>query len=565
MAPEKTVNANHLSSNVKEPSVASGAAVQLCTEENSPTESQSNAHGEEQTHEYISGIKLVIVATGIALALFLVLIDTIIISTAIPRITDEFKSLEDVGWYASAYQFGGAIPLPLAGNIYTRFKLKWSFLMFFLVFEFGSVLCGAARSSTMLTVGRAIAGVGCSGILSGAITILSACVPLEKRASLLGFTVGSGQIGLAVGPLIGGAFTTYATWRWCFYINLPVGVLVAIAVSFIHIPEQLPKERALHVFAKLHHYLDLIGFILFAPAVLQLLLALQYGGDKYAWNSSQVIGLFVGSAATFLVWFLWNYYKGDDALIPQSMLHSRIVLVSGMFQGLWCSTIYIVLYYLPIYFQAVNNASAFQSGVYYLPTVVLQLFGSALAGAIITKTGYLVPVGLVATVLGATGCGLYSLLRPGTHAGWWVGFQLISGTGFGLGLYLTLLAVPAEQLPSAIAFVIFLQSLGPSIFLTLSNIIFLQSLRSQISQNLSSADAAAIINSGATQFRAITAPHDLAAVLTAYAVSIGRVCYLAAAIASICAILCWGLGWSNFGASKKSTTGSNTISVEGKV
>ena len=167
-----------------------------------------------------------------------------------------------------------------------------------------------------------------------------------------------------------------------FYVNLPVGAVVALMIIFVHIPEQIPKEKALTVLLKLHSYLDLIGFALFAPAVLQLLLALQYGGNALAWDSSQVIGLFVGSAVTFAVWMLWNRHRGDNALLPHSMLRSRIVWTSGIFQAFFVSAVYGVAYYLPIYFQSINDASAFLSGVYLLPTILPELAASASAGPI---------------------------------------------------------------------------------------------------------------------------------------------------------------------------------------
>ncbi|XXG96274.1 hypothetical protein Hte_002555 [Hypoxylon texense] len=473
--------------------------------------------------------------------------DNVVVTKAIPRITDEFNSLADVGWYASAYQFGSAAPQPLAGKIYTHFKLKWSFLAFFAVFELGSIICGAAVSSVMLIVGRAVAGLGAAGIINGAIIIISGCAPLEKRAGLIGLTVGFGQLGLVIGPLIGGAFTSYSTWRWCFYINLPIGAVAALAIILVHIPEQIPKARAITVLSKLHHHLDLLGFVLFAPAVLMLLLALQYGGNAFAWNSSQVIGLFVGSVANFAVWLLWNRYKGDDALLPHSMIRRRTVWTAGIYQALFLSALYGATYYLPIYFQAINDAPAILSGVYLLPTILPELFAAAAAGAILMKVGYVIPPILVASILVSTGSGLYSLLRPGSPTGWWVGFQLIAGVGSGLGLNLAIVAVQAavtgEELSSAMAFVVFTQSLGPAIFLALSNVIFVESLKAELPRQAPGADAAAIIQAGATRFRALVGERDLSAVLVAYANSIDRVFYLVASVAAACAVVVWGMGW----------------------
>ena len=158
---------------------------------------------------FITGIPLYLVNLSITLAAALLFLDTAIIATAIPRITDEFNSLPDVGWYGSAYQLGSAAFLPLSGKIFTHFSTKWSFLGFFAFFEFGSLLCGAAQNSVMLIVGRAIAGAGGSGLISGALTIIASCLPLDKRAAWTGVLMGFSQMGVVLGPILGGALTEY--------------------------------------------------------------------------------------------------------------------------------------------------------------------------------------------------------------------------------------------------------------------------------------------------------------------------------------------------------------------
>jgi hypothetical protein len=169
-----------------------------------------------------------------------------------------------------------------------------------------------------------------------------------------------------------------------FYMNLPIGAVAAVAIVLLRIPQQTAKPPAMSVLRQLHRHLDLIGFVLFAPALVQLLLALQYGGNRYAWNSSRVIGLFCGSAANFVVWFLWNRHKGDAALLPYTMIGRTAVWASGVYQGLLSAAIYGGIYFLPIYFQAVNAAGPLLSGVYLLPTILPQLVTAASSGLIST-------------------------------------------------------------------------------------------------------------------------------------------------------------------------------------
>lgn len=147
-------------------------------------------------------------------------------------------------------------------------------------------------------------------------------------------------------------------------------------------PEQKTKQSPLVVLSRLHHYLDLVGFALFAPATLQLLLALQYGGTQLPWNSSRVIGLFCGSVGTFVAWFFWNQHKGDDALLPPSMIKQKVVWASGLYQSFMISAVYGATFFLPIYFQAIENATAMLSGVYLLPTILPQLVAAVFSGVL---------------------------------------------------------------------------------------------------------------------------------------------------------------------------------------
>jgi len=328
---------------------------------------------------------------------------------------------------------------------------------------------------------------------------------------------------------------------------VPLGAITIIGLVFIRIPEHTTKPKAVTLLPKLHHYLDLVGFALFAPAVLQLLLALQFGGNKYSWGSSRIIGLFCGSFATFVVWLYWNYRQGDNALLPISMISKRVVWTGGLYYGFLMSAVYGATYFLPIYFQAILHVNALLSGVYLFPTILTQIFMAGLSGPLLMKIGYVIPLSIVSTTLLTIGNGLYSLLQPGSSTGKWVGFQLLAGIGSGTGMQMAIIAVQAAisetELPSAMSFLIFAQSLGPAITLAICNLIFDESLKSQLSDH--QVDATAIIDAGATGFRAIVAPNELHGVLVAYANSIDHVFYFVAAVAAMGAIVLWGMGWQD--------------------
>lgn len=184
--------------------------------------------------------KLLVINLASCIAVLCVALDNTIIATAIPRITDQFKALDDVGWYGSSYLLTTCAFQLLFGKFYANFNVKWVFLIALALFELGSLICGAAPNSLALIVGRAIAGLGSAGIFSGAQIICAYTVPLEKRAIYTGLIGGTYGLAGVIGPLLGGALTDHATWRWCFYINLPCKWY---AFPIIRIIVQTMKQR----------------------------------------------------------------------------------------------------------------------------------------------------------------------------------------------------------------------------------------------------------------------------------------------------------------------------------
>lgn len=224
--------------------------------------------------------------------------------------------------------------------------------------------------------------MGASGLMNGALTIISACVPLTKRPAYLGIIISFGQIGTVLGPLIGGALTQYATWRWCFYINLPVGGIVAVPLILMNIPDRTVKTETKSTIRNTLEKLDLLGFALFAPAAIQLLLALQWGGNTYRWDNSRIIGLFCGAFGTFCVFLAWEYRQGDGAMIPFSAIRQRVVWSACLIQLFYFASMLVTNYYLPIYFQAVRNATPTMSGVYLLPAILSQMLFATVSGVL---------------------------------------------------------------------------------------------------------------------------------------------------------------------------------------
>jgi MFS family permease len=221
----------------------------------------------------------VLLIVAVLLSMFLVALDRTIISTAIPAISNEFNSLNDVGWYGSAYLLTCCAFQLLFGKIYTVFSVRAVFLASTVLFEIGSVICGAAPNSVVFIVGRAICGVGAAGLFAGTIVSIIYIVPLHQRPKIQGLFGALFGIASIVGPLIGGAFTSNVTWRWCFYINLPIGGVAMVVVAlFLKVPDRESTKLPL---AKKIAQLDLGGTAALVPGVVCLLLALQWGGPTY--------------------------------------------------------------------------------------------------------------------------------------------------------------------------------------------------------------------------------------------------------------------------------------------
>ncbi|KAG4417765.1 hypothetical protein IFR04_009053, partial [Cadophora malorum] len=387
------------------------------------TEKEAQAKKDaEEDMQYPHGLKLWIILGALCLAVFLVALDQTIISTAIPKITDRFKSIQDIGWYGSSYLLTATALQPTFGRIYTIFDIKYTFMVAIVIFEIGSLVCATAPTSNALIVGRAIAGMGTGGLFSGAIVILAYCLPLRKRPAAFGLIGGMWGIASVAGPLLGGVFTDEISWRWCFYINLPIGaVSIVVIYFFLRIPRENNPDN-LSVTQRILK-LDLIGASILVPAVICLLLALQWGGSTYPWNNSRIIGLFIGFGLLTIIFVYTQIRLGDRGTLPPRLFKNRNVVCALAFALFFGSGFFAIIFYLAIYFQSVKGSSATKAGIQLLPLLISTVLSSIVTGGLITALGYYVPVMLFCMVLFSIGAGLITTFDTHTPFAQWFGYQ----------------------------------------------------------------------------------------------------------------------------------------------
>ncbi|EXJ84091.1 hypothetical protein A1O3_04758 [Capronia epimyces CBS 606.96] len=495
--------------------------------------------------EYPSGRKLGLLLASVFVSAFLVALDRLIIATAIPRITDDFHSVTDIGWCGSGYFLTQCASQLLFGKIYTFYSVKVTFLTAIFLFEVGSVVCGAAPNSVAFIVGRAIAGLGAAGIYTGAIVSIVYSVPLHKRPVYQGMFGAVSGIASVVGPLLGGAFTTNVTWRWCFYINLPFGGVAMLAILFLL---NIPKRETTNAPAKAKlAQLDVFGTALLVPGSVCLILALQWGGLTYPWNDGRMIALLVLTGVLWSGFGLVQIFLPKTATIPPRIFLQRSIL-AGAFSSL-CngSQLMIFAYYLPVWFQAIQGVSAVHSGIHILPLILSMVVSSLLAGVLVRRVGYYTPFMIAGVCCTSVGAGLLTTLQVHTPEGKWIGYQILYGWGIGFCSQAPNLAaqavLPKHDIPVGTSLMFFSQLLGGAIFISVGQNI----LQSQLLQRLSGLPgftSQTIENGGATSLTNL--PTSIKPiVLKAYNQALRHVFLVGLILACLCMLGAVAMEWQS--------------------
>ncbi|KAB8075726.1 major facilitator superfamily domain-containing protein [Aspergillus leporis] len=532
---------------------------QLEEDSHSTLQKEAPHDGDQQEDEpqYPGKLKLAFIVLSLNLAMFLVGIDNTIISSAIPKITDQFHALGDVGWYASAYLLTNCAFQLIWGKLFTFYVVKWVYLIALFIFELGSLICAVAPNSTALIVGRAIAGVGGGGVGNGSFLLLAYCVPPHQRPTLIGMMGAMYGFAAIAGPLMGGAFTDNVSWRWCFYINLPLGVLPAFIIAFFISPFRGSKKGEVGFMNQLKQ-MDIPGTMCLLPGVICLLLALQWGGSEYPWKDGQIISLFVLAGLLLIGFIVIQYTSGDRATVPGRIFSNRNVWGSSLFGSCVTAGFFMMLYYIPIWLQAIKGASAIKSGVMNLPMLLSYVIFSFMGGVLTSMIGYYMPFAYLTVIFMSIGSGLISTLQVDSGHAKWIGYQVIFGAGVGSGLQTAFAApqcvLPLEDIAIGTAVVIFTENLAAAIFVSVAQNVFSNQLRANIATYAPEVDASAILAGGATDVKNLVPAALYQAVLFAYNKALDQTFYVGVALSCCGALGALGMQWVSVKKKKEDNT-----------
>ena len=391
------------------------------------------------------------------------------------------------------------------------------------LFEVGSAVCGAAPTSTAFIVGRAIAGLGSCGITAGIIVIITDSVPLQKRPMYTGFIGSIFGVSSIIAPLMGGALTDRVSWRWCFYINLPVGAAAVIVIIFLLEATPPPNpSKAMTLWNRLDQ-LDPFGTFTFLAGTVCLILALQWGGTTYPWDDHRIVALFVLFGVLMIAFVAIQIWKHEIASVPPRIIKMRSIAGCVFYALCTGGSMMLIIYYIPIWFQAIKGASAVKSGIMNLPLVLSVVVTAILGGVGVSRLGYSAPFMYASTVLTSIGAGLLTTFSASTGHEKWIGYQALYGLGLGLGMQqpsvVAQTVLERNDVPTGASLMMLCQSLGGAIFVAVGQTAFANTLVENLKQALPDRDgdfARFVLNAGATSLRGVLGDKDLPPVLTAY-------------------------------------------------
>ncbi|MEE4495422.1 MDR family MFS transporter [Streptomyces sp. BE230] len=421
-----------------------------------------------------------IVFATIVLGILLAALDQTIVGTALPTIVSDLGGAAHMSWVVTAYLLAETVATVLVGKFGDLFGRKIVFQLSAIIFITGSFLCGLATNMTLLIVWRGLQGIGAGGLMVTSMALIADVIPLRDRGKYQGAIGAVFGVSTVIGPLLGGLFTDHLTWRWAFYVNVPIAIVVVIAAA-----RTIPSVKAAG-----RPVIDYLGIAMVTVGASSLILATSWGGNEYAWGSPVIIGLFVLGLVA-LAAFCFVEFRAKEPMLPMRLFNNPVFTVCSILSFIVGFAMLGAMIYLPTYLQYVDGDSATLSGVRTLPMVIGLLAASIFSGNVVSKTGHYRIFPIVGSLVMAVG--LFLLSRMGPDSGVWLESLYMLVLGLGIGLCMQVLTIAVQNtvdyadLGTATSGVTFFRTLGSSFGTAVFGTIYANSLGPNLKDGVAAA------------------------------------------------------------------------------
>ncbi|KAK6464182.1 major facilitator superfamily domain-containing protein [Scheffersomyces coipomensis] len=456
---------------------------------------ESNAgDGTRREEQYMTGYKLVICIVSLLLSMFLTSIDQTIVVTIISEIGNKFDAFDKINWLSSGFLLAICVVTTIWGRISIIVGRKLTLSIAIIIFEVGSLICALSTNMNMLIGGRVLAGIGGGGIQSLVYAIISEILPVQRRTFgmiLIALTFSTASV---IGPLIGGALSK-VSWRWCFYINLPVGGVAFAFLQYAFNPPS-PKGKILPKFKTV----DFIGVAMLAIGLVLFLLAFSFGSSsQFKWGSAAVICTLIFGVLFLAIFLIWNLRFSKYPLLAPDIITDFYCIISVLTITATFGYVIINQLYISVYFQVIHGYDAWHSGVHLLPMIIASVITSILCGGAFPRASSVKPFSIFAGVCGLVGNSILMLLGVNSTLGQIIGFLILPGisTGMQMQSCIMLFTLSLPKTPGSTimgtTFFTFGTSIGGSLGADLATLTYTESLKSILTSAMKSETNQAVL------------------------------------------------------------------------